>query len=138
MTTLPHSLMSIIEDIRPQFDTGFALVLHLRYTRPTYLFHGYSAAWADRYSDRGYMLVDPVVRWSMMHTGWAHWADLPDPDGVLADAAAHGISNGIVCCTGEPQSRSIGTFSRSAGSFSTEEAESLFVLTQKLHGMTAG
>ena len=134
---MAHDIMTIINGLRPQFDTGYAVALHVQYTRPKLLFVGYSDAWADHYSAKGYMLIDPVVRWCMANSGWVSWDSLADPDGVLADARRFGIENGITCCVGDPQSRSFGNFSRSTGAFGADEAEELLALTQKLHDMSA-
>ncbi len=42
-------------------DTGFALAVHIRFTRPTLLYRTYDQAWIDHYSENGMMLTDPVV-----------------------------------------------------------------------------
>ncbi|MEZ5686244.1 MAG: autoinducer binding domain-containing protein [Paracoccaceae bacterium] len=130
-----------VADLREQLaqicDTGYALALHIRFTRPTILFRTYAEAWLTEYSERGLMLRDPVVIWGMTHSGYVYWDTLDDPEQVLAGAARHGILNGLTCSVGPAASRSISGFSRSSGPFSAEEAGYLLELTQKLHDLTA-
>ena len=54
-------------------DTGFALAVHIRYTRPTLLYQTYEQSWADQYSEKGYMLSDPTVHWGLANVGSMEW-----------------------------------------------------------------
>ena len=49
----------------------------------------YRQDWIDRYTERGYMLCDPLVSWGFSQTGATRWSELefPDPHDVLGQAA---------------------------------------------------
>lgn len=51
----------LLDRLRTYCDTGFALAIHIRYTRPSLLYRTYDQAWIDHYSEKGFMLTDPVV-----------------------------------------------------------------------------
>jgi len=121
-------------------DRGFALAAHIRYTRPTLLYQTYEQAWADRYSEKGYMLSDPVVGWGLGNTGWVEWATLVpyDPAGVIADAAAHGLTNGWTYATGPSSSRTIAGLPRSGASFSAADRAEMALIVDRLHDLTDG
>jgi len=46
-----------LTQLRALCDSGFALAIHIRYTRPTILYRTYDQAWIDHYSERGFMLI---------------------------------------------------------------------------------
>ncbi|KEO56058.1 autoinducer binding domain-containing protein [Thioclava pacifica] len=131
-----QEIATTLDELRAICDTGFALALHIRFTRPNILYRTYPQKWLDYYSDRGMMIEDPVVLWGLRETGMVRWADLPDPAGIVAEAEAFGLRNGLTCSVGPNSSRSISGFTRSSGPFSDGEAEHLLALTQRLHDMT--
>lgn len=120
-------------------DRGFALAIHIRYTRPTLLYQTYSQDWADHYSVKGYMLSDPVVRWGLTHTGWVEWASLTgdDPEGVIAAAVSFGLTNGWTYATGPVGSRTIAGLPRSTA-FSQDELDELGRIVDAIHDATEG
>ncbi|WP_415183258.1 autoinducer binding domain-containing protein [Phaeovulum sp.] len=128
----------ILQRLAQMCDSGYALALHIRYTRPTFMYSTYANGWMEHYSARGMMLSDPVVRWGLTNTGYIRWdnIELPDPDHVIAEAARFGIHNGLTCAVGPARSRSISGFSRSTSSFDAAEAQELLALTEKLHILT--
>ncbi len=121
-------------------DRGFALAIHIRYTRPTLLYQTYQRDWADHYSEKGYMLVDPVVHWGLTNTGWVEWASLTgqDPEGVIAAAVAHGLSNGWTYSTGPAASRTIAGLPKSGAPFSTSERDEMARMVDHIHDLTEG
>ena len=121
-------------------DRGFALAIHIRYTRPTLLYQTYAQDWSDHYSEKGYMLSDPVVGWGLGNSGWIEWASLTehDPQGVIADAAAHGLTNGWTYSTGPAASRTIAGLPRSGAPFSTDERAAMAALVDRAHDITEG
>lgn len=121
-------------------DRGFALAVHIRYTRPTLLYQTYAQDWADHYSVKGYMLSDPVVHWGLMNSGWVEWASLSDrdPEGVIADAVAHGLTNGWTYSVGPAASRTIAGLPRSGAPFSDAERAELARIVDAIHEMTDG
>lgn len=121
-------------------DTGFALAIHIRYTRPLLLYQSYCREWSDFYSENGLMLTDPVVRWGLENTGVVFWDDpgLEDPAGVVALARRHGLVNGVTIATGPKASRTISGHTRSQGPFSEAEIARLRCLVETVHEVTEG
>lgn len=121
-------------------NRGFALAIHIRYTRPTLLYQTYAQDWSDHYSEKGYMLSDPVVGWGLTHSGWVEWASLTDqdPQGVIADAVAHGLTNGWTYSTGPAGSRTIAGLPRAGAPFSDAERAEMATLVDLAHDLTEG
>ncbi|TCM75071.1 autoinducer binding domain-containing protein [Rhodovulum steppense] len=121
-------------------DTGFALAIHIRFTRPLLLYQSYAQEWSDFYSENGLMLTDPVVRWGIENTGVLIWDDpaLDDPAGVVALARQHGLQNGVTISTGPRTSRTISGHTRSTGPFTADEIGRLKCLVATLHEVTEG
>lgn len=143
MTTLSGKVEAVAQklgELRTLCDTGFALAIHIRYTRPTLLFQTYERAWADTYSEKGYMLSDPVVHWGLTNTGWVEWASLTDrdPQGVIADAVAHGLTNGWTYAVGPVSSRTIAGLTRSGPAFSAAERGVIGAMIDDIHAETDG
>lgn len=131
---------ALLERLKALCDSGFALAIHIRYTRPSLLYRSYGPDWIETYSAKGYMLSDPVVHWGLTHTGWVDWRDLEaqDPAGVMADAAAHGLHHGLTYATGPAASRTITGFTRSTGPFTPAERAELEEISEALHAATEG
>ena len=121
-------------------DSGFALAVRIRYTRPTLLYRTYAQDWIDTYTEKGFMLSDPVVHWGLSHTGVALWTELAnnDPDGVLASALAHGLFNGVTYSTGSETSRTISGLTRSTHAFTGDELAEIAAIVDDVHAMTEG
>ena len=126
--------------IRKFCDRGFALAIHIRYTRPTLLYQTYSQDWADHYSVKGYMLSDPTVLWGLEHTGHLRWSDLIDKDaaGVFQDALTFGLTNGFTYATGPASSRTISSGAKSGDDFSDAETDEFCRLVDLIHAETEG
>ena len=133
------AVAEILSGFNTLCDRGYALAVHIRYTRPTILYQTYSTEWADHYSEKGYMLSDPVVLWGLTNTGWVEWASLQGNDqvGVIADAVAHGLLNGWTYSVGPAASRTIAGLTRSVPFTAAERAE-MAALVDKLHAVTEG
>ena len=134
------AISALLAQLRGFCDRGFALAIHIRYTRPTLLFQTYAQDWADHYSEKGYMLSDPVVGWGLTNTGWVAWADLVanDPVGVIADAVAHGLTNGWTYAVGPASSRTIAGLPRSGAPFTAQERTELATIVDDIHALTEG
>ena len=134
------SVKARIDRLAVNCDTGFALAVHIRYTRPSLLYMTYRQDWSDLYSERGYMLSDPVVHWGLTHTGWVEWDSLKDLDaqGVIRQAAAHGLVNGWTYATGPAHSRTIAGLTRSKGPLSDAEKVELAGVVDEIHALTDG
>lgn len=121
-------------------DSGFALAIHIRYTRPTILYRTYDQAWIEHYSERGFMLSDPVVHWGLTHVGGISWSDLTeqDPQGVLRDALAHGLHNGWTYATGPATSRTIAGLTKTGADFTADERAEISAIVDEIHNLTEG
>ena len=126
-------------ELRSLCDTGFALAVHIRYTRPTLLYQTYAREWTDRYNEKGYMLADPTVHWGLANTGAMDWAMLEnqDPEGVIAAAKGFGLTNGWTYATGPATSRSLGSMTCSR-SFTAEERARICSIIDFIHTETEG
>ncbi len=134
------AISALLAQLRSFCDRGFALAIHIRYTRPTLLFQTYAQDWADNYSEKGYMLSDPVVGWGLSNTGWVAWADLVANDtvGVIADAVAHGLTNGWTYAVGPASSRTIAGLPRSGAPFTPQERAEMAAIVDEIHALTDG
>lgn len=101
--------------LRQRSPAGFAIALHVEFTRPKYLFQAYDKDWLDHYSSNGLVMRDPTVHWGFENTGAIRWSDLADddPTGVLAQAAGYGLNFGLTVAVHAEGSRSIASFARS-------------------------
>lgn len=136
-TEIRHSVVQILNETGALCDSGYAYALHIRFARPNILYRTYPQSWIDHYDEQGMIVEDPVVKWGLSKTGFVYWKDLDDPAGILADAAAHGLTNGLTCAVGALSSRSIAGFTRSDRAFSAAEAQKLLDMTSQLHDLTA-
>ncbi len=129
----------LLSELRSICDRGFALAVHIRYTRPTLLYQTYAQKWTDHYSENGYMLVDPTVHWGLANVGFVDWQDLvaQDQAGVIAAARAHGLSNGWTYAVGPATSRSLGSLTGSLP-FSPEARARCCAIIDEIHSATQG
>ena len=121
-------------------DTGYLLAVHIRYTRPSLMYRTYPQAWIDHYSERGFMMSDPVVHWGLTHTGVVLWSDLTgqDPEGVVAEASGYGLNNGWTYAAGPSTARTIASLTKSGADFSDDQRAALIALVDQIHALTEG
>jgi LuxR family transcriptional regulator, quorum-sensing system regulator SdiA len=121
-------------------DTGFALAIHIRFTRPALLYRTYRSDWIEHYSEKGFMLSDPVVHWGLMNSGKVLWDDLSEQDtsGVLSDAKSFGLMNGWTYSVGLASSRTISGHTKSGADFTPDQVATLQTLVQQAHDLTDG
>ncbi|MES2142985.1 MAG: autoinducer binding domain-containing protein [Pseudomonadota bacterium] len=119
-------------------DTGFALAIHIRFTRSALLYRTYDPQWIEHYSEKGYFLSDPVVHWGLMNEGSVDWDMLEPQDsaGVMADAKRFGLFNGWTFAVGPATSRTISGHTKSGLPFTAEERRKIEALVTKAHDMT--
>jgi LuxR family transcriptional regulator len=120
-------------------DTGYALAIHIRYTRPSLMYRTYPHVWLEYYSEHGLMLSDPVVRWALAHEGAVTWDQLErdDPAGVIASARDHGLSHGVSYSVGPAESRTMAGMTRSTP-FSDAEMAEMHDIVRSIHDLTEG
>ena len=71
-----ESIAALLHELDQRSPSGFAIALHVVFTRPTYLFQTYAKPWMDHYSEAGLVMHDPVVRWGLQNVGRLRWSDL--------------------------------------------------------------
>lgn len=135
---VPTRIAELIEDLSNAGRSGFAIGLHLTYTSPRYLLQSYPAAWQAIYAQQGYLMRDPTVHWGLENSGWILWSDLApeDGDGVLSEAAGHGLKHGATISVFGRGSRSIASFARDDRDFTGAEAAGIHEKVAGLHDLT--
>lgn len=120
-------------------DTGFALAIHIRMASPTLMYQSYPDEWIRRYSERGFMLSDPVVRWGLRETGFIRWCDIPDEDheNVFGQASEFGIGHGVAFSLGSAASRTLAGLTRSEVDFTGAEIDRMIALVTRIHDLTS-
>ncbi len=138
MCTAAARIGELVEVLHEAGPAGFAIGLHLTFTTPRYLFQSYPPAWQDIYTRKGYLMRDPTVHWGLANEGWIDWSDLcgHDPDGVIGEAAGHGMRHGVTISVADRGSRSIASFARADRGFAGEEADAIQARVRELHDLT--
>ncbi|MBM2577106.1 autoinducer binding domain-containing protein [Jannaschia sp. Os4] len=114
---------------------GSIVGLHIRFAAPAFVRSTYPQEWKDTYLDRAYGMRDPLVLWGVANKGVSRWSEIgvPDPFGVLEEAAKHGLRYGAVASCGHITSRSMAGVARGDREFTTDEMAELERLTHALH-----
>lgn len=124
--------LAALSDLAPK---GYALGLHIRFASAHLMIQTYDPRWTEVYTERGYMLADPTVFWGFGNDGAIRWSqiDLPDPHGILEQAAAFGLIYGIVVACGPTSSRTIAGFARDDREFDDDEMTGILQIVETLH-----
>ena len=138
-TGKPQEVAQLLGRLGALCDTGFAVAVHIRYTRPTLLYQTYAREWTDQYSEKGYMLSDPTVHWGLANVGSMDWDKLAaqDPEGIIKAAHEFGLINGWTYSTGPVTSRSLGSMTRSVP-FTDNQHSELCAIIDEIHALTEG
>ena len=134
-----QDVATLLSELVSRCDTGFALAVHIRYTRPTLLYRTYAQTWGDHYNENGYMMVDPTVHWGLANVGSVDWQDLAPQDvaGVIQAARSHGLNNGWTYATGPATSRSLASMTNSVP-FIAEARTRCSAIIDEIHALTDG
>lgn len=134
-----RDLETALARLRGLAPAGFMVGFHVRNSRPIRRVVTYSREWIEYYTRKNFVAADPTVQWCISQTGWQRWSDIAkdfsDPFGVLADAAAHGLSHGISVSLGEAASRTIAGLARSDRAFTDAEAVEVHSLLRRCHDL---
>jgi len=127
-----------LEALENRSPAGFAIAFHIRLTSPDFLFQTYPKSWTDTYSEKGYVMVDPIVRWGFSNIGAIRWSALDDLDdhNIIEQSHAHGMAFGVAIATETEGSRSVAGFSRADREYTDAEIDTLTVDVQQLHALT--
>ena len=129
----------LLESVEKLAASGFAIAFHIRLSSPDLMLQTYPKEWTDNYSEKGYVLVDPIVRWGFSETGAIRWSDLVDQDdnNILGQSAAYGMAYGVAIGVEADNSRSMAGFSRPDREYTDAEISQLTKCTQALHDLTS-
>lgn len=121
---------------------GYYIALRVGFAFPMAEHNALPEAWVEHYTQQGYMLYDPVMRWIYENSGAVRWSEiaLPDPRGIFRQAQRHGLRYGAaVSCApmGTEGQRSFGSFARSDREFAICEIQILEAKLRRLHEATA-
>ncbi|EYD70376.1 autoinducer binding domain-containing protein [Limimaricola hongkongensis] len=119
---------------------GFSAVLRVRRGRAAHIENCYAQSWRDTYARKSYFLRDPAIGWALSHDGVACWDSLAarDPNGVIADAQAHGLCHGITAATGDAETRSFCGLARADRPFTAAERDLALAIIARLHAGAPG
>ncbi|MCA0272760.1 MAG: LuxR family transcriptional regulator [Proteobacteria bacterium] len=117
---------------------GYYVALRVGFILPASERNTMPQAWIDRYTRRGYLVHDPVIRWVYSHDGVTRWSAirLHDTRGVMGEAAEYGMRFGAaVSCPpiDEDGQRSFATFARSDREYTEAELRLLQERFSEMH-----
>ncbi len=117
---------------------GYFLGLHIRFAAPLLTFQTYDQRWTDHYTERAYALRDPMIAWGFSTEGVARWSEItiPDPFGIMKEAAEYGLIYGASVSCGPISSRTIAGCGRSDREFTDTELKKIHEIVLRLHNMT--
>ena len=129
---------SLLAKLNPMAPTGYFIGLHIRFAAPIMQFQTYPQDWSDHYSARAYALRDPTIAWGFSTNGSVRWSALPVPDpfGIISDAAKFGLKYGVAISTGPISSRTIAGFTRGDREYADPEIEEILKAVRRLHEIT--
>ncbi|MEO0487143.1 MAG: autoinducer binding domain-containing protein [Pseudomonadota bacterium] len=132
------SLDEVLAEISNLAPGGYFLGLHIRFTSPLMTLQTYPSDWIETYTAKGYALRDPIVAWGFSQETSSRWSEIeiPDPFGILREAASHGLRFGVVVPVGELRSRTIGSVARGDREFSDAEIAVISHHIERLHDIT--
>ncbi|MEL6958497.1 MAG: autoinducer binding domain-containing protein [Pseudomonadota bacterium] len=132
-------ITSILNTLAPMAPSGFAIAFHLRLTSADFLFQTYPKEWTDTYSEKGFIMVDPIVRWGFTETGEVRWSALADLDdhGIFEQSQSYGMKYGVAIAVEIDGNKSFAGFSRSDREYTDAEIAELRAHVIEIHKLTA-
>lgn len=129
---------AILARMRKLAPSGYFVGMHIRFAAPLMQFQTYPKGWSDHYSANAYALRDPTIAWGFSTTGATRWSTMPIPDpfGIMKDAASFGLTYGITVSCGPIKSRTISSFAHNAREFTDDEIETISANVRRLHDIT--
>ena len=133
-----QNITTILGKVEHLAPSGFVIGFHLRLTSSEFLFQAYPRKWAQLYSERGFILSDPVTAWSFQNVGAIRWSSVKDndPQDILGQAAEHGMKFGAGISVEAGTTKSIAGFARPDREYTDAELEELIENIRKLHILT--
>lgn len=117
-------------------NAGYHIMVRTGFATSLETVNCYPEDWIRIYTEEGYMLFDPVLRWAYEHTGICRWSDISDndPKGVLKIARTFGLNYGVVTAHtngGKDHRRTIASFARKIGSSIMRKSSSLRITSSE-------
>jgi len=117
---------------------GFYVALRVGFAYPAEEHNELPKAWVERYTQRGLMMQDPVIRWVYDNTGAERWSAIriEDPRNVFEQARKYELNFGVAisfCDSAAVGQRSYGSFARSDREIEDWEIDRLTDLLVALH-----
>ncbi|MFV0360490.1 autoinducer binding domain-containing protein [Tropicimonas sp.] len=127
--------LKALGDIAPD---GYLVALHIRFAAPLMSFQTYNQDWVDHYTANAYAMRDPMTAWGFSTEGITRWSEtgLPDPFGIMKEAADFGLRYGVQVSCGPISSRTIAGCARSDREYTDSEMHRISSIIRKLHDMT--
>ncbi|WP_093362481.1 autoinducer binding domain-containing protein [Tropicimonas isoalkanivorans] len=116
---------------------GYFVGLHIRFTAPLLTYQTYNAAWIEHYTANAYAMRDPMTAWGFSTEGAARWSEIqiPDPFGIMGEAADFGLKYGVQIAVGPISSRTIAGSARADREFEDEEISAIADIVRRLHAL---
>ena len=132
------ALVLLLHDLSLRTPGGDAVGLHIRYVSPLIVVNEYPREWQEVYTAKVYGLRDPTLAWGLSHTGVRRWSEigLPDPFGILKEAAEYGMVYGLVGSVGPLSSRTIVGATRDDREYTEDEMEDILQIVQRMHDVS--
>lgn len=132
-----HMLNRIEASLALLAPRGCMIGYHVRFSRPVRRICSYPSGWINEYTRLNMIVADPSIIWGVMNEGALRWSDLvrqiPDPLGVMRQAAEMGLTHGVSISCGPPESRSVMGAARSDREFTDAEIARMQDLLQQGH-----
>lgn len=128
----------LLHDLSLLTPGGYAVGLHIRYVSPLIVVNTYPAQWQEVYTAKVYGLRDPTLAWGLSHIGVRRWSEigLPDPFGILREAAEYGLVYGMIGSVGPLSSRTIVGATREDREYTEGEMEDIYKIVQRMHDVS--
>jgi LuxR family transcriptional regulator len=128
-TAVPRKRTALALDLGLLAPAGHYLALRVGFAFPMEEVQALPPAWVEIYTQQGYMLADPIVRWGYESEGpraAVRWSAIAaeDPRGVLETARSFGLRFGVAVAVRDEDAaglRSFARFARSDREFEDEE-----------------
>jgi DNA-binding CsgD family transcriptional regulator len=92
-----HNILPNMEKLESRLrrivPAGYMLALNIRHLTPEFLQSTYPPDWVSIYTDRRYVMFDPVVTWARFNVGATRWSEIP-PGLVRGPGSLHVLDHG--------------------------------------------
>ena len=104
-----NDIQAELNELGRMAPAGYFVSLHIRFAAALVTQVTYDHAWQARYRAQAYLLRDPMLAWGFSREGYSRWSEIgiPDPFGILDEAAEYGLRHGVCVAHGPLTSRTI-------------------------------